>query len=64
MKGRPKRKASGVLADHKPADRTCLGCGKAFASQGPGNRFCLKCGGAAEVSRCEANPASDMRGKR
>lgn len=31
------------VSDHRPKERTCLGCGKAFWSLGPGNRFCPKC---------------------
>jgi hypothetical protein len=49
---------SGVPADHKPAQRTCLGheCGKVFASAGPGVRLCPKCRLRAS-SRSGSRPA-------
>lgn len=44
MKGRPHGdRSSYTPADHKPAPRTCLGCGQLFASKGPGNRRCFAC---------------------
>ena len=51
------------LADHAPALRGCLRCGRRFASRGPGNRICTPCANkGASLSRAEENAVRDPKG--
>jgi hypothetical protein len=59
----PAKSGRQTLADHRPAQRLCLGgCARMFASAGPGNRVCPKCAKAGlSLSRREMGESCDAR---